>query len=285
MTRTLWGVGACLLALGCKKSEPTAPSVGSNAPSKPAAPAAPAWTAKSQPIELACGDKPLPLPPPQPAAKPSGERPLKHGDAVTQCHDQASVDAACACLVSSIATWGASFQLAAPATCKATPAAPADAQLVEIQDGPDPDVKRGGSALVLLAKRGQTWSAVAVVDAQGDIDLAQTPKLGESLSVVAFEPHPTAAGPLYWIQTRSETHESDMGDQDLEGGVLGTLCTPAFCYAPLKLGTWTYSFTPAKETCEISKLTTLSASFDASAITLQLEHGGDADGAAGRYRL
>ena len=237
---------------------------------------------------LTCGDQPLPLPPPQPTAKPSADRPLGHGDPITQCHDQPSVDAACTCLLGSIAAWGATFQLAAPATCKPVPGAP-DAQLVEIKDTPaDPEAKHGGSALVLVAKHGAAWSAVTVVDAQGDIDLTQTPKLGESLTLQAFEPHPTATGSLLWIQTRSETHEADMGDHDLDGGVLGTVCTlgaQPSCYAPLKLATWTYTWTPAKGTCEIAKLSARSASLDATGVTLQLEHGSDADGIAGRYRL
>lgn len=282
----------CALVIGCKKPAPPAPSAGSNAtPAKPAetvlpAPvaAAPAWTAKSQPIELTCGDQPLALPPPRPAAKPSADRALAHGEAITQCHDQPSVDAACTCLVGAIASWGASYQLAAPATCKPVPGAP-DAQLVEIKDTPaDPDAKHGGSALVLVARHGATWSAVTVVDAQGDIDLTQTPKLGESLTLQAFEPH----GSLIWIQTRSETHEADMGDHDLDGGVLGTVCTlgaQAACYAPLKLATWTYTWTPAKSTCEIAKLSVRSASFDATGVTLRLEHGSDADGIVGRYRI
>jgi hypothetical protein len=279
----LWWV-ALALVCGCKK--PTSQDVtnGSATAGSAAAPA-PTWKATSHPIELSCGDSPLALPVPQ-AAPAVPERPLAHADALAQCHDQASVDAACDCLAKSVATWGTKLLLAGPATCTPQPDPQPDAVVVQIQDNPvEPDSKTGGTALVLVAKRGTTWSALAVVDAEGDIDLAQTPKLTESVKLLAFEPHPIAGGSLYSIETRGETRESDMGDHDIEGGVVESLCTTAFCYAPLRLADWSYTWTPAKTSCAVSKLASFVATFEPSSVTMVLEHGSDRDGVAGRYRL
>ena len=296
--RTLWFLAVVVLVPSCKKPQPAADTTSGSATPVAAAPnaapqAPPAWTATSHPIELSCGDSPLVLTAPQSAATPASERTLKHGDAIAQCHDQASIEATCDCLAKSIAAWGTTFQLAGPATCTPQPNAQPDAAVVQLQDNPaDPDSKTGGTALVLVAKRGSSWSAISAIDAEGDIDLTQTPKLTESAKLVAFEAHPIASGSLYSIETRSETRQSDMGDHDIEGGVVETFCAiprdahaAATCYAPLNLGTWSYTWTPAKTSCEISKLAIFAASFDATGVTMRLDHGSDADGIAGHYRF
>jgi hypothetical protein len=285
-------------AFGCKHNPSSEPGTGSattgsattvaQAAVDAGAAAAPAWKATSHPIELACGDAPLPLPPPQPAAAPAATRTFKPGNTFTQCHDQLSLDAACDCLAKSIATWGKSFLLAGPATCAPQPNA-TDAAIVQLQDNPaDTASHTGGSALLLVAKRGATWSAISVVDTTGDIDLAQTPKLTGSVKLVALDAH----GSIYSIETRNETAQSDMGEHDLDGTVTGTLCSipsdahaDAFCYVPVNLGTWSYTWTPKEGSCEIKKLATFNASYDGAGATLQLAHGSDADGVAGRYQF
>jgi hypothetical protein len=282
----------CVLAtVACnKKTAPEPAALGSATPGSAVSPApdaasAPAWTATSHAIELTCGDSPLELTPPQAAAKPAPDRPLGRSDALAVCRDQPSVDAVCGCLAKSVATWGKSLLLAGPATCEVQPNAQPDAAILQIVDNPaETATKSGGAALVMVAKRGATWSAVAVIDAAGDIDLAATPKLVGSLKLVSFDPHP---GSMYSIETRSESRQADMGEHSIEGSVIATLCSAAsgVCYTPLKLGTWTYTWTPKANACQISALALFSATFDAGGATLRLDHGSDSDGRAGRYRF
>jgi hypothetical protein len=283
-----------LVIFGCKKTPPgEQPSPGSSSAPVPiaidaAVVGAPTWTAKSQPIELACGNKPLTLPAPMPAPAPAADRTLSHDDGITQCHDQATVAAACACLAGSTGVWATSLRLSTSADCKPV-SQNADAQIVEVTSQPaDTDAKSGGNALVLVAKHGAKWSAVAVVDSEPDIDLSQTPRMTEHSGIAKFEAHPLVDGQLYWIVSQTETQDTSTGDVDHDGGMLGTICvaptnpnTPAFCYTPLKLGAWTYA--AADSTCTITKLVTLSATLDATSATLRLDHGSDTDGLAGHY--
>ncbi len=294
--RLLFVLSAAIAALACNKKPTSEPAVGSATPvaqsaDAEAAAAAPAWSATSHPIELACGDGPLTLTPPQAAASPTAARTFKHGDTLSECHDQASIDAACDCLAKSIATWGKQLLLAGPATCMQQPNARADGAVVMLQDNPpDTATHTGGSALVLLAKRGATWSAISVVESSADIDLTQTPKLTGSLKLVAFDEHRIAGGSLYSIETRTETAQSDMGEHDLDGTASATLCpvpsdahSAAFCYAPVSLGSWSYTWTPKEGSCEIKKLATFAATYDPSGAMLRLDHGSDVDAVAGHY--
>ena len=250
--------------------------------------AAPTWTAKSEPIALMCGDKPLAMPPRDPAAKPAADRNLSHADGIAVCHDQATVAATCACLAGSIATWGPG--LSGSGDCKPVSQA-SEAQIVEVTSQPaDADAKSGGEALVLVVKHGAKWSAVAVVDAEPDIDLTSTPRMTEHAAIAKFETHPLADGQLYWVVSQTETQDKSMGDVDHDGRTRGTICvaptnpnTPAFCYTPLALGSWIYSFTAQDSSCAINKITTHTATLDGTAATLRLDHGSDSDVIAGRY--
>jgi hypothetical protein len=292
--RPLFVLSATVAALACNKKPTGEPAAGSATPvaqsADAAAAAAPAWSATSRPIELACGDGPLTLTPPQPAGSPPAHS-FKHGDALSQCHDQSSIDAACDCLAKSIATWGKTFLLGGPATCTQQPNARADGAVVLLQDNPaDTATHTGGSALVMLAKRGATWSAISVVESSADIDLTQTPKLTGSLKLVAFDEHPSASGSLLSIETRTETAQSDMGEHDLDGTASATLCVvpsdahaEAFCYVPVSLGSWSYTWTPKEGSCEIKKLATFAAAYDPTGVMLRLDHGSDGNGVAGRY--
>jgi len=277
----------CALATpACKKAatEPASGSAVAN-PAPPSDDSSPAWTAASHPVALACGDAALPLPPPQPATKPAVDQQLRPGTAIVDCHDQASVDAVCSCLAKSITTWGRPFLLSGPAECVVQPRAQPNAAIVKLTDDPtDTSTKTGGSALVMVAKRGGSWSPLSVVATQGDIDLTATPKLTAALELVSFDAHP---GSLYSIEARDETRQSDMGDHAIDGGVTATLCstTTGTCYEPLKLGTWSYTWTPKEAACQISTLSVFAATFDATGVTMRLEHGSDGDGLTGRHLL
>lgn len=292
--RPMRTLGLFLLAVACNKSAPT-PGEGSGSAllvhagtaESAGSPPATAWTFSTHPIDLACGDGPLAMTPPLPT-KPSAERQLKRGEALPDCHNQVSVEAVCACLAKSISSWGKSLLLVGPASCTRLSNTQPDVSIVEIVDSPtETAMKTGGSALVMVGKYGQTWTPVAVLAAEGDVDLEATPKLTASLKLISFDAHP---GSVYSIETRSETRDSDMGDHTIDGSETTTLCTrpndsPMFCYSPLKVGTWTYSWTPRSNSCETSALALFAASLDATGATLQLKYGSDADGAAGHYRF
>ena len=76
-----------------------------------------------------------------------------------------------------------------------------------------------------------------------------------------------------------------MGDHTIDGGVTVTLCSNTTCWVPLKLGTWTYTWTPKQSACQISSLALFAATFDATGVTMHLEHGTDGDGLSGHHRL
>lgn len=307
----LFWFAIAVLAFGCKKS-PTAgetPAPGAAGPGSgsmqppgtasdaPGAAPAPPWKIESRPLELPCGDKPLGLPPPVAAAKPAVDRTLAHADTIAQCRDQASVAAACACLAGAIDKWGSNLNLSATGECEPQPQSSSEAQIVEVRSKPaDLAATSGGEAFVLVAKHGGTWSAVAVIDAAPDVDLTVTPKVSHRAKIATFESHSLPSGSLYWIESQSEAQEKSMGDLERDGEAQGTICVmPAaasaapFCYAPLKLGAWTYAFTVAKadqpDACSIRSVATYTATLDAAAATLRVVHGSDADGTAGHYRL
>lgn len=294
-----------MFVVGCKKAatvdDKPLPGSGSGsataprpAPDGPVA-NAPAWKVESQLVALACGDKPLKLPPPVPAAKPAVERMLAHADAMTVCQDQASVAAACTCLAGAVDKWAGG--LSAPAECEVQNQADPRAQLVMVSSNPaDGATKSGGTAFLLVARHGAMWSAAGIVEIAPDVDLSETPKASRRATIAKFEPHPLAAATLYWIESQSETQEHSMGDLDHDGAAHGTICVAPdaataapFCYKPLSLATWTYSFTPAKadapDACTIQGVTSFEVGLDATSATVRLVHGNDSEGMAGRYRL
>ena len=290
---------------GCKKAATVEdkPAQGSgsdvaaapHAPPDPPSAAAPAWKVESQPIELACGDKPLALPAPGTAAKPPVDRALGHGDAMTVCQDQASVAAACTCLAAAVDKWAGG--ISAPADCEVEQPSDPSAQLVKVSSNPpDGSKKSGGQAFVLIAKHAATWSPAGVVESAADIDLAETPKATQRATIARFVSQPVADGNLYWIESRHETQERSMGDLDHDGTAQGTICvapktaaTRPFCYKPLNLGTWTYSFTTAKagdpSACTITAVTAFAVNLEPASATVRLVHGNDSEGLAGHYRL
>jgi hypothetical protein len=298
---TLRWIALAALACSCKKApavdeaagsgSAVTPSVG-NAGSAVTPPPAPAWRIESHPLELACGDQPLALPAPA-SATPVADRPLARAVGIAPCHDQASVAAACACLAKAVDTWGPTLGLSATAGCEPASMSSPDAQVVEVRSQPaDTAATSGGEAFVLVARHGTTWSPVAVIDAAPDVDLSQTPKASHRATIASLEARPIADGTMLWIESRSEVQERSMGDLDRDGEALGTICVvpsaasaAPFCYAPLRLGAWSYALTVADGTCAIHNVATFAATIDATSATLRLVHGADADGVVGRYRL
>lgn len=309
-------LGFAILAVvaGCKKAAPVdeKPGSGSGSGSQTAAtppappdaastPApAPTWKLESQPVALACGDKPLTLPPPA-TTKPPVDRALGRADAISVCQDQPSVAAACTCLAGAVDKWAGG--ISAPAECEVTKQSDPGAQLVDVTSNPpDGASKVGGEAFVLIVRRGATWSPAGVVETAADIDLSVTPKATQRATIARFESRPVADGTLYWIESRHETQEHSVGDLDQDGAAQGTICVapgvsavsgvsapPAFCYKPLALATWTYSFTPEKAkdpgACTVASVATFGVTLEPGAATVRVTHGNDSEGQSGHYRL
>ena len=279
---------------GSGSAAATPPTATPDAASAPAPAPAPAWKLDSQPVELACDDKPLKLPPPG-AAKPPVDRALGRADAIAVCQNQVSVAAACSCLAAAVDKWAGG--ISAPGECEVQKPSDPNAQLIKVNSNPpDGATKSGGETFVLIAKRDATWSPAGIIEVAPDIDFSVTPKATQKATIARFESRPLADGTLYWIESRHETQEHSMGDLDQDGAAQGTICvapsaaaSPAFCYKPFALASWTYSFTPAKagdsSACSISSATTFTVSLEPGSATVRLSHGNDSEGLAGHYRL
>lgn len=276
---------------------PETPPVGSAAPPAGSAAAAPAWKLESQPIELSCGAKPLPIPA---AATPAdtGERSLPRATAIAGCRDQASVEAVCKCLATSVDSWARQAGLSAPASCAPAPQGSDVARLVEVKSQPsDPDSVAAGAAFVLVAAHGGTWSAINIVEAAPDVDLTETPRASHGATIAMFETRPRDGATLVWVQSRNQYSETDMGEQDVNGAAALSLCVvpaaadqPPYCHAPIKLAAWEYFFTIARadrdDACKVRNTGVMSARLDSSgALTVRLDRGVDKAGHAGRYRV
>jgi hypothetical protein len=289
---------------GCKKAAPVedkpAPGSGSAAATPPVAPpdaasaTAPAWKLDSQPVELTCDDKPLKLPAPG-TVKPPVDRTLGRAGAIAVCQNQASVAAACSCLAASVDKWAGG--ISAPGECEVQKQSDPHAQLVKVSSNPpDGATKSGGETFVLIARRDATWSPAGIVEVAPDIDFSETPKATQKATIARFESRPLADGTLLWIESRHETQEHSAGDLDQDGAAQATICvvpgaaaSPAFCYKPLALGSWVYSFTTAKagdpSACSVSSAATFAVSLEPGSATVRLTHGSDSEGLAGHYRL
>jgi len=304
-----WVLALALTAgmAGCKqgkaKPPPAAPGDGGAAPtaSADATPAAPptdaaatatdAWELRSTPIAPDCG-----------AARPgaadgpvaAGEaRRLARGTAIASCQKLPSIEAVCDCLASSLEAW-APAGLAGKGTCEAASQRGTDAQVVVVSSAPaDPAATAAGTALVLVARRGDAWSALQVVDAAPDVDLTETPRASHGAELVAYAERPGRAGTLVWAQSQNQYSETDAGEQTVQGGAALTLCAipaaadaPAACYAAVPLGTWDFTYAGADDRCDVRASTLYAARLDASGqLSVVLTAGTDDTGRAGRYQL
>lgn len=274
-----------VIAASCKKGpaekapEPTEQPPRTDKPAPP--PAAPIF--QSHAVQLMCGEKPLALPAPAAAAaKP--DRPLSHLGEIKSCPDQASVAAACDCLVKGFKSWGKDLDFSAQVECEPQPPVGTDLQIVEVKSKAANDQTSGGEAFVVVAKHGSAWSPVAVIESAPDVDRSVTPQASHRATLDRVESH----GDVYWIETHHEAQDKDAGDTDREGEAHGTVCvvgaTP-WC-GEILLGAWTYAFAPFQGSggeCTITKISTYSAAVDEHSVNVRLEHGGDDGGVAGKY--
>nr|MBA3818632.1 hypothetical protein [Deltaproteobacteria bacterium] len=153
-----------------------------------------------------------------------------------------------------------------------------------------------GTALVLVAKQGATWSALQIVDAAPDVDLTETPKVVHAATVLGYEERAEPGGTLIWVQSQNQYAETMMGEADARGEAALTLCTvPAAaggrptCSPRRPIASWDHSFIPARDEgvdrCEVRTDVAYAASLTSGGpLTLVLASGTDDAGRAGRYQ-
>jgi tetratricopeptide (TPR) repeat protein len=216
-------------------------------------------------------------------------RRLPTGASLTACQNQASVDAVCKCLATSVAEWGKAGGIEGKVTCEAAPEHGALGALVVVQEQPaDPDAAVGGSAFVLVAKRGETWSPLQVVERADGIDLTVTPKATHTAKITAYEER----GTTIWVESQNQFSETGGGEREVRGEAGVTTCdvgAPGSCAARIPIATWDYTQTLAhgdgEDQCDVRSLSAFRATLtSANALTLVLAAGSDDGGRAGRYQ-
>jgi hypothetical protein len=251
-----------------------------------------AWQLQSKPVESECLS-------PAATGKPTDRAPrrLARATPIKVCQEQANIGQACACLASSLASWGASTGLEGPVTCEPAEPRGAQAQLVIVHDTPaDPAATARGTAFVLLARRGERWSALQVVDAAPDVDLGETPNAVHAVTVRAYQEQTDAARTTIWIESQNQYTETDAGEEEMRGDASLTLCAipttqsePASCDARIALASWDQTITRARgdgdDQCAVRTGYAYRATLTSTGtLTLALERGKDDAGRAGRYQ-
>jgi tetratricopeptide (TPR) repeat protein len=126
---------------------------------------------------------------------PVAPRRLEKAPAMTACQALASVEAVCACLAKLPGLWGDGADSAGPGTCEPLAHRGAAAALVSVISNPtDPDARRPGTAIVLVAKRGATWSALGELDLAPEIDTDVSPRGSNAVDVVMYDERPIPGG-------------------------------------------------------------------------------------------
>jgi tetratricopeptide (TPR) repeat protein len=213
-------------------------------------------------------------------------RALSRATPLTACQQQASVDAVCKCLVTSVAEWGKAGGLEGAVSCEPAKEKGTQSQLVVVSEEPaDPETTAGGSAIVLVAKRGASWSALQVVETSDEIDRSVTPKASHTAEINAYEER----GATIWVETQNEYSETGAGEHDSRGEAGLTICGADGCAARIPLATWdstrTLNHGEGEDTCEVRTGNAYRATLtSAGVLTLVLAAGMDDGGRAGRYQ-
>lgn len=212
-------------------------------------------------------------------------RSLAPGSAISACQDLASVDEVCKCLATSSKATG----IEGNAACEPAKERGTQAQLVVVQGQPaDPDAAAGGTAIVLVAKRGEKWSALQVVESAGDVDLTETPRAVHGATVLAYEERDTTI----WVETQNQYSETGAGEHEARGEAGLTLCRipaaaaeRAVCNARIPLAGWDYTQTVADDQCDVRSMFAYRAMLTSDGtFALVLAAGVDDGGRAGRYQ-
>ena len=165
------------------------------------------WQRESAPLELDCDGapaKPAGKNPSKPAAAAPAEPaapPLPRAELMKECQGQASVEEACGCLAMAMTPSGgvASCEVAEPEPREREPKARSErGRLESVWSGAgERDTLDKGRTLVLLARRGSTWSALQVVDSSDEVDRTETPQTSDLATVRRYEELPFGGGTLF----------------------------------------------------------------------------------------
>jgi tetratricopeptide (TPR) repeat protein len=211
---------------------------------------------------------------------------------MSECQDQPSPEAACECLGKAAASWGKGGK--AEATCTLEKAPGEHGAFASVVVKPEREDLVPGRSLVLIAKRGATWSALRIVEASSDIDLAETPRMSESAEITRYDELPYRDGVLYWIESKREQEESGAGEHDLQGSSRLTLCAlpdgKARSCTHWVRGEWSYveQMFPSEgaEACQSRELALYYVMMDATGkVNVTLDSGVDKKGLVGEYAL
>ncbi len=305
----LAGAAGASTACSGKKREPVsdkgdAPAMrdagaSSDAAAKPdaaEASARPAWQRQSAPLELDCGPDPGKAVAKRASKAAAAVRSLPRAERISICQDQATVELACECLAKAAAADGEPI-----GTCKATELEPSAGQpraksergrLMSLWSSSSSSATDSGESVVLLARRGKTWSPLLSVASADEVDRDETPRTTTTASVLRYEELPFGDATLFWVQTTSETSDVAAGDRFVQGTAALTLCAvpgegaigDPWC-AQLPLGEWDYHSSPEGD-CAVRKLLTYRVTLDGKGEgEVVLEHGADAQKQAGRFGL
>ncbi|MEZ4359870.1 MAG: hypothetical protein R3B48_06790 [Kofleriaceae bacterium] len=237
---------------------------------------------------------------------PPPVRSVPRRDLLKTCQELPSVNEVCTCLAASsevVRVSGpgseASCQLSEARTSGGEPKAKSDrGALVSVWSrSSDRDTMDPGHDVVLVARRGATWSALRVVESADEVDRTETPMAREQAEVRSYEELSFGGGTLFWVQTEQVSRDQAAGPF-VQGKASLTLCAvPAdgdagkapWC-AQLSLGEWDYDSEPEgdddRRRCAIRKLQQYKVRLDSSGEgAVILERGVDEEGAVGRFRL
>lgn len=217
---------------------------------------------------------------------PADPRPLERATAIATCQGLASVEAVCACLAK------------APGAEACEPSAHRGERghVVHVRNAPDEDGHGGAGALVLVARRGATWSALHELETTPSVDGEETPRAAHHASVAAYAERPLGDRTLLWIETTNVYTDTGAGSSDESGAAQLTLCEiagapggAAWCAAPVKLASWSFSTDTGADdeasTCDVRDATVHRAVLSSARILTLILANGVADGRAGRYKL
>jgi tetratricopeptide (TPR) repeat protein len=226
-------------------------------------------------------------------------RSVAKGPVMSACSGQPSVAAACTCLATLPSLWGEGTVLDGPGTCEPLAQHGEAAALVQITSAPaDVDVRRPGTAIVLLAKRGATWSAVRTIEVAPELDAEDSPNGTNVAEVMAYEERPVPGGALVWVQSQRRFSETSAGENEVNGSASLTVCelprssarAPS-CDAPVTLGTWSHAYAifeedDAHERCTVfTPAVTYRATLTSRGVlSIVLVNGVDEQALAGRYQ-
>lgn len=222
-------------------------------------------------------------------------RSLPPAPTLAACQDLPSADAACACLAKATEAWGSAAGFDGPGTCELATSGGALGKLVLVRATSESDTIVSRSALVLITKRGASWSALQLIETTPEVDRDETPRAAHDATPLRYEERPIDGGTLLWVQSENAYTDTGAGERDAVGDAGLTVCvvpsaigSPPWCLARQPIASWSHSssaFDDA-EPCEARVALSYRATLASSGLlTLVLAEGVDVEGRAGSYQF